>query len=296
MVILGTLCGIMTIVIILLILKISVMRKSADEIGEGVKAQLKGDTNQLISISTRDKKLCRLATELNTELKQLRDERIRFQNGDMELRESITNISHDLRTPLTAICGYLDLLEKEEKSEQAVRYTSMISNRAKALKKLTEELFRYSTANTDSRKPVFEDISLNSAVESIVGEYYGALVKANITPEIHIPEKPVIRTLDREYLSRILGNIISNAVKYSDGDLNISLNETGEIRFTNTAEKLDSITVTRLFDRFFTVEVARGSTGLGLSIAKLLCQRLGGDISAEYENGKLTVVVRFDDK
>lgn len=295
MVVLGVLCGIMAIVIILLILKISVMRKSADEMGEGIKAQLNGNTNRLITISSRDKKLCDLASELNSELKLLRDERLRFQNGDMELRESITNISHDLRTPLTAICGYLDLLENEEKSEQAERYIAMISNRAKALKKLTEELFRYSTAVSDSREPVFEEISLNSAVESAIGEYYAPLVKAGITPEIDLTEKQVIRTLDREYLSRILGNIISNAVKYSDGDLKIFMDEKGEIRFTNTAEKLDSVTVARLFDRFFTVEVARGSTGLGLSIAKLLCQRMGGEVYAEYAEGKLTVVVRFEE-
>ena len=103
----------------------------------------------------------------------------------------------------------------------------------------------------------------------------------------------MIRQLDKGLLSRILGNILSNAAKYSDGDLDISLENNGEIRFRNSASRLDKLQTEKLFDRFYTVEAARRSTGLGLSIARDLTERMGGKISAGYENGSLTVILNF---
>ncbi len=286
-------CIIALVVIVLLTLKIVAIRKSISEITNGVNASLKTDTNQVISLTSGDKKMRALASELNTLLIELREEKIRCERGDNQLKEAITNISHDLRTPLTAICGYLDLLKKEEKTEQVNRYTDMISNRTDALKNLTEELFTYSATVTEDKEPVLEEISLNSAIESIMGEYYAALIKAEITPEIILPEKQVKRFLDKQYVSRIFGNIISNVIKYSEGDMTIILSESGRICFKNTAPNMDNISVGKLFDRFFTIETARGSTGLGLSIAKLLCERIGGNISAEYADSKLSIIVEF---
>jgi signal transduction histidine kinase len=86
---------------------------------------------------------------------------------------------------------------------------------------------------------------------------------------------------------------LNNALKYSDGDLEITLSNTGEIVFTNTASKLDEVEVSRLFDRFYSVESVRNSTGLGLSIAKLLTRQLDGTINARYSEGRLAIVLRF---
>ena len=97
----------------------------------------------------------RLTESINRELRSLRRERRRFQQGDLELKEAVTNISHDLRTPLTAICGYLDLLEQEEKSQNVQRYLSQIEDRTMALRQLTEELFCYSVLSCAQ-----EDLSL----------------------------------------------------------------------------------------------------------------------------------------
>lgn len=90
-------------------------------------------------------------------------------------------------------------------------------------------------------------------------------------------------------MTRVLGNIISNAIKYSDGDLNVSLSEDGEIIFSNMAYGLDEVQVGRLFDRFYTVETARKSTGLGLAISKTLIEQMNGTITADYENGRLNI-------
>ena len=134
--------GILLLIIFVLATKVYFLRKSAQEIAEAFRDRLATDTNTLIDISTRDPYMRKLAADINVQLRLLRKERHRYQQGDLELKEAVTNISHDLRTPLTAICGYLDLLDKEDKSENTSRYLSLIGNRVEAMKQLTEELFR----------------------------------------------------------------------------------------------------------------------------------------------------------
>ena len=114
-----------------------------------------------------------------------------------------------------------------------------------------------------------------------------------IQPEIELPEEPVYRELDVGAVNRIFGNIISNALKYSDGDFSVVMDNNGNIAFSNTAHKLNTVTVGRLFDRFYTVEASRNSTGLGLSIAKLLIERMGGSIEAIYNNNRLQIKITF---
>ena len=112
-----SLIGILLLIIFALSAKVYFLHRSTQEIIEAFKDKLDTDTNTLIDISTRDPYMRKLASDMNTQLRLLREERHRYQQGDRELKEAVTNISHDLRTPLTAICGYLDLLEREEKSE-----------------------------------------------------------------------------------------------------------------------------------------------------------------------------------
>lgn len=275
-----------------LLTKIYLMHKAALEIGEAFEEKLASDTNTLIDISSRDPYLCHLAASINTQLRILRSQRHRYQNGDRELKEAVTNISHDLRTPLTAICGYLDLLEKEPLSENAARYLSLIENRTEAMKQLTEELFRYSVI-LSTQELDMETVCLNGVLEESIASFYAALTSRGIRPQIHMSGKRIEKQLNREALSRVFSNILSNALKYSDGDLEITLHDDGEIVFSNTASGLNEIQVGKLFDRFFTVEAARNSGGLGLAIAKTLVEQMGGTISAEFENSKLSIHIRF---
>ena len=108
-----------------------------------------------------------------------------------------------------------------------------------------------------------------------------------------VPEEKIVRSLDAAALLRIFDNILSNAVKYSSGDLAVALQTDGTATFQNRAPSLGSVQVERLFDRFFTVETARNATGLGLSIAKLLTERMNGAISAEYRGETLQIRVFF---
>lgn len=285
-------CGALALAVLVLLVKFWLLRRSLDEIARQLGERLTQDTNSPIFLSTRDAHARKLATELNIHLKELRRQRQRFQQGDTELKNAITNISHDLRTPLTAIQGYLDLLEREEQPENTRRYLDSIQNRMEAMTRLTEELFRYSLA-ADLPELKLEPVDLRRCLEESLVSFYAAMVQRGITPEISMPEGPVVRSLDPSAASRIFGNIISNALKYSGGDFSAALDSRGTVVFSNSAHGLDSVSAGKLFDRFYTVETGRGSTGLGLSIARQLTERMGGTIRADYEQARLYITVHF---
>ena len=287
--------GILIAIIIVLLVKIHILQKSVKEIEIAFADRLVTDTNVLIDISSSDKNVRRLANTINGQLRKLRTERRRFQQGDLELKNAVTNISHDLRTPLTALSGYLELLEQEEKSESVNRYIEIMKDRVDILTQLSEELFRYSVIISTKDNITKEQVIINTVLEESIAAFYTVLTERNIVPDIQISEIKVMRMLDRSALSRVFSNLISNVIKYSDGDLKIVLSENGEIVFSNMASGLDEIQVGRLFDRFYTVEAARKSTGLGLTISKTLVEQMKGTISAIYENNRLSIHIFFPD-
>lgn len=287
--------GIMAVIIIVLLLKIYILQTAAKEIASAFADRLITDTNTLIDISLGGRYMRNLANSINKELRMLRAERHRFQQGDMELKAVVANISHDLRTPLTAICGYLDLLGQEETSEAVKRYIGVIRNRTEVLVELTEELFRYSVVVSEDKHMDRKPVAINRVLEDSIAAFYTSLNERGIAPKIQIPEDNVVRTLDQSLLARVFSNLLNNAIKYSSGDLEITLSETGEITFINTASRLDEVQVGKLFDRFYTVEAARKSTGLGLAIAKTLVEQMNGTISAKYENNRLIICILLPD-
>lgn len=159
--------GILLIIIFSLVIKLFFVHKTVREIEAQFTERLMTETNTLIDISHRNKIMCGFAKRLNTELRKLRKERHRFQQGDLELKNAVTNISHDLRTPLTAISGYLDLLDNAEKSEEAERYIKVIRNRTEVLRQLTEELFCYSVVTSPEYDNDVEFVSVNSVLEEV---------------------------------------------------------------------------------------------------------------------------------
>ena len=285
------LCIFLFSAVILLLFKIYLMRKSAREICEEFAEKLQADTNTLVDITSGDRAMRALADGINKQLIILRKEHNRYTQGDKELKTAITNISHDLRTPLTTICGYLDIMKRMDKPPKIAEYLDIIDERAALMEQLTEELFRYSVILSENSAGELEEVFVNQVLAESISGYYAVLTKQGITPNIRITENKIIRKLNKTSLSRVFSNLLNNAVKYSDGDLNITLFDTGEIVFANTAKTLSSVEVERLFDRFYTVETARNSTGLGLSIAKTLVERSGGSIRAEYSEDTLIITV-----
>ena len=285
--------GGMAVIIVVLVIKLYSVNKATREITEAFAERLATDTNTLIDVAG-DRYVKSLAAEINVQLRKLREQRHRYVQGDVELKGAVTNISHDLRTPLTAIQGYLDLLEQVDLPEDGMRYVEMIKNRAEHLTVLTEELFRYSVLLSEGKEPVKEPVVLNAVLEESVAGFYAVLTERGIKPQIRMPKEKVVRLLDASALARVFSNLLNNAVKYSDGDLEIQLTEAGEIIFSNAANGLDEVQVGKLFNRFYTVDTARRSTGLGLAIAKTLVEQMEGRIGARYEEGRLRIVLRFE--
>lgn len=313
------LCCVLLLANLLLLCWIHSLHSGIEDVCSQFSQRLEEDTNNLIYVSSQDPHIRRLAARLCMQLDLLRCQRHRYENGDRELKEAIANISHDLRTPLTAICGYLELLEQEEHLDNSGHiadhttdqkqaadwsqidagrrtnrgyYLAQIRNRTETMKDLTEQLFTYSLIVSDShRQP--ENLTLNGILEESLAACYTQLKTAGITPLIQMPEIPVHRILDKASLERIFNNILDNAAKYSSGDLTVCLTPDGQITFSNSAPDLTPVMAERLFDRFYTVETARRSTGLGLSIAKVLTERMGGTIAASCQEGQLIIELYF---
>ena len=284
--------AVLAAVVLALGVKVWLLRRGAKALRLDLSQKLREDTNTLLSLPCRDRELRRLASSLNEELRLLRKERLRYQQGDRELKEAVVNVSHDLRTPLTALSGYVELLKGEALSPAGQRYLSQIEDRAQAMKSMTEELFRYSLAAEETALTL-EPVDLRAAVEEALLSFYGAFQQKGVVPQLSLPQGPVTRQLDKAALSRVLGNILTNALKYSPGELAVALSPAGVLTFSNPAPDLDPVSAGRLFHRFYTVESSAQSTGLGLSIARELTQRLGGTISARWESGRLQVELTF---
>jgi signal transduction histidine kinase len=270
-----------------------VMKNEIVNIEKSLSTILKSDTNNLITVFSNDKNLKKLATSLNKNLKELRKLELEYKQGNQELKNSITNISHDLRTPLTAIRGYLDLIDKNNFTNKQLEYLIVIDNKVKDLIELTEQLFHFSKSIDIQNEIKKENVCINNILEDSIISFYSLLKEHNISPTIEICEEKVIRLLNENMVKRIFENIISNAIKYSEDNFNIKLKSNGMIEFSNKTNSLDSTSLEKIFDRYYTVKNAKKSNGIGLSIAKQLVELNDGSIKAKYEKNYLIIEVKF---
>lgn len=263
---------VLIIILIILILKLLFIKKSIKEIRSNLSRILKSDTNNLITIDTNNTEISELANTLNIELKNLRRERLQYENGNQELKRSITNISHDIRTPLTAISGYIDLIKQNEDKEKQEEYIKIVERKTNDLINLTEQLFDFSKTVDIAPQIKKEKICINEILEESLANYYVVFKEKNIIPKLEITDKKIYKFVDKNAITRVFENILSNVIKYSSGNFKVKLESNGKIIFSNKASSLDATTVEKIFDRYYTVENAKKSTGLGLSIAKQLVE------------------------
>ena len=282
---------ILCMVLLFIAIKLYLIKKSIKEIRVSINKIIKTDTNQLLTISSSDKEMKKLANDLNKELQDLRKEKLQYQNGNQELKRIITNISHDMRTPLTAISGYIDLM-KENKEKQK-EYMKIIEKKTEELTLLTDQLFDFSKTMDIGVEMKREKCYINEILEETLANMYHFFKEKQIEPKLEICTQKIYKDLDKHSIIRVFENILSNVCKYSDGDFKVTLNEKGIITFSNKATSLDATTVQKIFDRYFTVENAKKSTGLGLSISKQLVKLNGGKISAKYVNEYLIIQIEF---
>lgn len=273
--------------------KIVLLRTAMRQIREQADEKLAGASNVPIAPDSVDGEVRRLSAGLTHMLDEVIALGRKYREGDLELKRAITNVSHDLRTPLTSAAGYAGLLKKSGLSSKQEEYLAVIEERIAAMKKLTDELLAYSVAASDEGSAALGEVDVAAVLEDSLTQFYAAFEERGISPVISIPQEKVMRIADKDMLARIFGNIISNAVRYSDGDFCVHMEKGCEIFFENAAAALDEVSAARLFDRFYTVENGRGSTGLGLSIAKTLTEKLGGSIGASWSGGRLRIRLRL---
>lgn len=285
--------GFCTAGIVYLLGKVYRMKYAIKEIYEQLPRIVHEDTHSLLTISSRDRQLQQLASTLNQELRELRKMAMQYHNGNQQLQEAIMDISHDIRTPQTAIQGFIQLLEKEELSAIQASYLAIIKNRSQDLATLFEQLFALSIGYDEHVLVTPEVCCLQQLLEEAIVSYYVLLKQKQIEPVIEMVEEPVYITADKRMLLRVFDNLISNALKYTDGDFQIQLKKQRNMIFSNHAKDLDVVSVSRMFHRYYTVDTQKQSTGLGLSIAKQLVERNGGMIHAEYKEGALIVTLQM---
>lgn len=277
--------------LIIAIAKIVVMKVNLSKIVCDLQKLVDKDTNALLRTSSCDKTVRKTASALNRELIALRKLQIKYIDGDKKLKDSITNVSHDLRTPLTVIYGYAEQLKNQITDAELLKKVDMIHARTKEMIELTEELFRYTLIADAEFEPKLERLNVNEILEQSALGFYSAFASRGIEPVIDICDIPVFGLTDRQALSRIFSNIISNALKYAKTDFSITMTADGIIDFSNTAPELNYIDVEQLLDRYYTVKNNNESTGLGLSIARMLADRCNCGIAAGYSEGRLSITV-----
>ena len=290
----GYLCLIIVFLIsFVLFVKNIMLKKSIKEIKEMITFSANTDTNSIITVSSSDKDIKKLANILNIELKKIRKKEIEYKVGNQELKKIITNISHDLRTPLTAIKGYIDLIKNNNESDKQYEYMEIIERKTNDVIVLTEQLFDFSKTMDLEINIKKEKNKINNILEEAIANYYVVFKEKNIKPKIEITEKNIYRNIDRNTILRVFENILSNVYKYSNGDFKVVLDENGKIIFSNKATSLDATTVEKIFNRYYTVQNAKKSTGVGLSIAKQLVELNGGTINAKYIKSYLIIEINL---
>ena len=283
------------IAVIVLAVRLALTRCAFDEIRQQADDKIEGSTQSSIRLTTSDKKARALATDLDRALTDLNEERNKLIAGDRVMRSNITAISHDLRTPLTAINSYSEMLEGELSEEDRREYVSRIRQRAEELGDLTEELFKYSVSRDAQYYSHLstEPIDLKRLIEEILLSFYKDFEARKITPETSFCEDQVVIEYNRKNAVRVLDNVFGNASKYAADYLKVSLDKDGEIVVVNKASDLTPVQVSHMFDRYYTVDDGKRSTGLGLAIAKELLMESEGSISAEREGEDLVIKIKF---
>lgn len=255
-------------------------------------------TNMRLLSETPLKPLNRLIDRINELLSDTAEDRRAVEKEDRALRESLTGISHDIRTPLTSLSGYFQLLEETEDPEERARYSDIMKARIRDLEFMLENLFSYTKLQDGSYKLPLERMNFTECVIDATLGFYGQFSSRGITPCVEIDERPAYICGNAEAVRRILQNILKNALEHGTEEIALSLRpEGGEMVFQceNKCKNPDEIDISGVFTRFYKADPARRdtSTGLGLTIARELAERLGGRLEASLEGDVFRITAVF---
>lgn len=253
------------------------------------------DSNELIHSKYGGSIDTELINAINTLLTEMRRSRSVYQKKSHDLEQMMTNISHDLRTPLTSAMGYIDIIISSDlPEEEKEKEICIVGQRLKRLEELINSFFELSKIISGGRKPETENLNLVGILQEAIVHYYDDFCGQNREIVFVCDKASILVESSRSMLMRIFDNLIGNAYKHGVGDLKVTVTEADKtaIRFENRIYD-DDMDVSRIFDEFYTTDISRtkGNTGLGLAIAKQFTEILGGSISAEYDGETFAVTI-----
>ncbi|WP_434794060.1 sensor histidine kinase [Terrisporobacter petrolearius] len=257
------------------------------------------ERNRRLTLSSPNKDMENLLVEINNYLEITQMEKIKNVRREQELRKEIENISHDLRTPLTSILGYIDLMKDEEiGNEEKYEYISIVEKKSRALKNLIQNFYDLSRLETDEYKIEIKNIDIHKELMEQLLIFYNDFDKKNIDVELNLGDKEIIIQGDLKIIERIFINLIQNAAKYTKDTFKVCIKESKDnvdIIFSNNVENLEEIPVEKLFNRFYMKDESRNnqSSGLGLTITKLLVEKINGSIKAEINDNFIHFIITF---
>lgn len=244
------------------------------------------EQNRIVRLPSPHHDMEELLQEINTNLEAIRKTRIRYEEKERTLQKQIENVSHDLRTPLTSILGFLDLIDENSLSDDDRESLDVVKRKARSLKKMIAQFYDLSRLTAGDYPLQPEKVDIGRKLRESTLDSYQELKKKNLEVQLDIPKKPVFALADEDALERIFGNLLQNAGRYAESMLKVRLldgKESVTVVMENDTVHLDQSEIEALFERFYTADRSRseGSTGLGLPIAKHLAEEMGGNLSAE---------------
>lgn len=255
-------------------------------------------TNKLIYSDRTEKELLRLTDIINRICEEHRDNENLLEAKDRRLKMTFENITHDIRTPLTAIRGYFELLSSEQDEEKRQMYHTVIDSKMEDLTELLEELFIYTRLQNEEYVPEAESLDFTRLALNTLLSFYGDFKKRGIKAEVDMDEESAFVVCNDVAVNRLISNLLKNAMLHGSGEICIRYRvRAARVEFfcENSIDNEEEIDIAQVFDRFYKADTARGkgSSGLGLSIAKELAERMGGRIEAQIKAGRFVVMAGF---
>ena len=250
--------------------------------------------NRQLTVSLIDKDFSSLVTEMNKNLDYQKRMKLESERAERNLKQSVSDIAHDLRTPLTVIKGNLQMLESEEKlTEQGREYLRICSEKSESMKQMADEFFELSVLESDSTEVTLSKVNITNLLMQFIADNEAVIRSCRLNPEVIFPEKTVFAQADEQLLLRMFGNLLNNVVKYAEHDFEIALEVTDNkciVTFSNPVNS-ENIDTEHLFDRTYRADKSRHGTsaGLGLYIVKLLAEKQGAEVSAELKDNVLKI-------
>ncbi len=290
--------GVLSVLILILIGILISYKRQVKDICRQLRFLQECDSNMLITTEMKKGHIGELAELLNTLLKERKKERADYQKKEQMIADIYTNLSHDIRTPLTSLDGYFQLLEETQEENDRKRYIQIIQERIESLKEMLEELFTYTKLQNGTYELKLEPQNVGQILKETGFSYYDDWAEQGISPQFEITEEPVWIRGNKQALRRTIQNIIKNGLDHGNKEIRIQLSRNEkqmELVFRNKIEPGEQIDISRVFERFYKADKARSksSTGLGLSIAKGFVQKMHGEIAAEIKEDWFCIKISF---